>query len=750
MHSTSAEPDRAVGARVAMLDAYERVTGRVEYVLNVEMPGALCGKILRSPRPHARIVRTDVEQASRVPGVQAVICAHDVRGRSDLSPYYGQTVKDTPILALDRVRYAGEPVAAVAAVDEDAAAEALELINVEYEDLPAVFEATEALKSGAPLIHEHGNLAQQFEIRNGDVERALAGADIVLAEEYRTPAVQGVPLEPHVVVAATDAEGLTVFTNTQTPYATRAQLANIFGVPLSHVRVLTLTLGGGFGAKAYLRIEPLAVLLAQKAGRPVKIVLSRAEEFMTTQRQAALVRITSGARADGTIVAIKADCFYSQGAYMETAAAVVKHGAYSASSAYSIPNLQINVRAAFTNTVPCGPLRAPGSQQVHWARECHIDSLAARLGIDPVEVRLRNMVRSGDRFVLGGVVADVHLPELLRRAVDALPPRPAAPGPGIRIGNGCAIALKTTATPTTSSAVVKLNQDGSLNILTSSVEMGQGARTVLAQIAADEARLPLERVWVSLPDTEVTPFDHATTSSRTTFSMGNAVKLAVGDVIGQLLELAAEQMETSIADLEVAGGRVGVRGVPERSRAYAQVLAHSGVGNLLGRGTFTNTAQPDPVSGEPGSATHYHQAVSAAQVAVDTETGRVRVLNVQAATFAGVMINPTLCELQLEGTMFMGMGQALFEEVVHDAGTLMNASLADYTIPAFSDSPDQAGAILLEDRAAGEVHGIGENVMPAVPPAIANAVANAVGVRIRDLPITPEKVLQAWRASAAG
>ena len=740
----------SVGARAPVVDGRARVSGQIEYVGNVVLPGMLVGKVLRSPYPHARIVRVDASRAARLPGVLAALGRDQLRGRPGLDPFYGQTERDTPVLALERVRYAGEPVAAVAAADADTAREALGLIHVEYEELPAVFDGLAALADRAPLVHHDGNLAEQYELSQGDVERALASADVVLTEEYRTPQVQGVPLEPHVVVAEARPDEITVYTASQTPFTVRAQLAAVFGLPAARVRVLTLTLGGGFGAKAYVRVEPIAALLSLQAGRPVRIELSRDEEFVTTQRQAARVRITSGTRADGTILAIRAEVTYSHGAYLETAPSIVRHGAYSVCGAYRVPNVELKIRTAFTNTVPCGPLRAPGGAQVHWARESHLDAIAAQLGIDPVALRLKNAVRTGDRFVLGGNLGDVHLPELLRTAVERVDaaPLPADLPAGLKIGRGCAIALKTTATPTTSTAGAKLNQDGSLDVLVGTVEMGQGARTVLAQIAADEAGLALERVVVRLPDTANTPFDHGTSSSRSTFSMGTAVKLAVGDAMSKLRALAADQLEAAPDDLVLRDGWVELEGVPERRLTYGDVMTKARVGNVQGDGAFTNRAAPDPLTGQPGTSTHYHQAVGAAKVAIDPETGRVRLLSVQAGTFAGVMINPALCELQVESSLTMGLGQALFEECVYDAGRVVNPSLADYTIPSFQDLPTAAGAILLEDVARGEVHGIGENPLPTIPPAIANAIANAVGVRIYDLPITPEKVLRALREKA--
>lgn len=734
-----------IGHRVPMLDAEQRVTGDTDYVLNLRVPGMLWGKLLRSPHPHARVVRVDTSRASRLPGVVAVVSGQDVLS-SGLFPYYGPLVKDTPLIALDRVRYAGEPVAAVAAVDEDVAAEALDLIDVEYEPLPAVYDPVEAFDPGAPLVHERGNVVEHFKARRGEFERAIQDAEVVLSEEYRVPQIQHVPLEPHVVLAEATPRHITIHSSTQTPHVTRAQVADIFGLPIASVRILVRTLGGGYGAKCYPRLEPLATLLSLKAGRPVKIALTRAEEFLTTQRQAATFRLTLGARPDGTLLALKAECFYGCGAYAETAPRVIRHGAYSANGPYRIPNVWVDCYAIYTNTVPCGPFRGPGSGQAHWASESHLDSLAARLGMDPVELRLKNVVHDGDSFVLGGLLEDIRFPEMLEQItcrLDADGAGRARSGRGVRVGRGYALALKTTNTPSTSTAFAIINEDGSLSVITSSVEMGQGAQTVLAQIAADAAGLPMSRVSVSLPDTDTTPYDQQTSSSRTTFAMGTAVKLAVKDAQAQLGEHAAHMLEVSPQDLLFHDGRVEVRGAPERSLDSGEVVRRARLGNVVGKATFTSEAKADPITGRTGTSAHYHSAAVGVDVAVDVDTGRVELLNCHSAVFAGRAINPTHCELQAEGSVFFGVGHALFEEVTYDDGRVTNPNLSDYMIPSFEDIPSAMGVLVMEDPDHAEIHGVGETALPATAPAIANAIFAATGARVRDLPMTPEKVLRA-------
>jgi CO/xanthine dehydrogenase Mo-binding subunit len=712
--------------------------------------------LVRSRQPHALIRSIDTSAAAAVPGVLAILTGADLQREPGLSPYFGPLTRDQPILALDKVRYVGEPLVAVAALDADAAAQAASLIEVEYESLPPVLDLGAALQSGAPLVHEEfsGNRAAEYTVTRGDADRGLSEADVVLECEYSTPPVQHAALEPHAVLARVEGQGrIVVESNTQTPHHLRRQLADIFGLPLTHVRVLVSTLGGAFGSKSYPEVEPIAAVLARRTHRPVKIVLGRDEEFVTTARHATRIRIRSGATRDGRLLAVRATCLYDNGAYAETGERVARNGARALTAAYDIANVHVQAVACYTNSVPCGPFRAPGAAQAIWAMESHIDELAARLDMDPLELRLRNVVSSGQSYVDSGLLEDICFPEMLSQASEAVgrPGRDAgALQPGERRGRGFAIGMKTTNTPSTSTATVKMNHDGSLDVLTSSVEMGQGVTTALTQMAASRAHVPVSQVSVVRPDTDSTPFDHATTSSRTTFAMGAAIEKAVDVVCEQLRGLAAQHFESSAADIELKDGCATIIGSPDRSAAYGQLITGARRGNLIGHATHVTSAKPDPITGQPGASAHYHQAVGAAEVAVDTETGRVRVLRLHAGVFVGVAINPTLCELQVEGSMAMGAGQSLFEEMVIDGGQVVNANLGDYLIPSLGDVPAIIEPRLYEQPDHADVHGIGEVAAPLAPPAIANAIADAVGVRVRDLPITPERVLRALRDGRPG
>ena len=735
----------SIGAREPVVDAVDRVAARVRYAGAAGRPGLLEAIVLRSTIPHGRIVRVDTSAALAVPGVVAAVTAADVPGSASAPPLFGQLVQDTPILAMDRVRYAGEPIAAVAACDRDAAEEAIAAIEVELDPLPAVFDPLEALAADAPLVQSGTNEIGEQSLRTGDVEAALAAASVVVEETFWAPPVQAVPLETHAVVAEWRNGGIVVETATQTPWNVRRQLAELFGLPPDKVRVVVPILGGGFGAKAYPRIEPIAVLLALRAGRPVRLVLSRAEEFVTVLRQSAMVRFTTGVAPDGTLLVMRADCTFGAGAYVDNSPRVIRHGLYSLPGPYRIPTIDLSVRAVHTNLPPCGPLRAPGTAQVQWAREAHVDAVAHAVGMEPLEFRRRNLVDSGDRFLLGGPMGPVHLPELLDAVEQPRtrkgPLRPVQDGRRTT-GIGYGVAFKTTNTPSTSESDVTVDGTGAVNVLTSTVDVGQGAPTALAQIAAAALTVPVKEVTVSTPDTDVTPPDQGTTSSRSTFSMGRAIEKAAESVIDQLMTVAEHELEIARSDLLLHDGRVRPVDGSSSGRSLGELVVASGQDSVAARAAFTNQPLRDPETGETGVSTHHHQAAASVRVEVDLETGAVSVVDVRVATHAGVVVNPTLAELQQEGNAAFGLGQALMEEIVLDGGQIRNPSLADYLIPSVADFPDRITVTLTEDDAR-EIHGIGETALPAVLPAVTNAIGDAIGARVRAIPATPERILTA-------
>jgi CO/xanthine dehydrogenase Mo-binding subunit len=515
---------------------------------------------------------------------------------------------------------------------------------------------------------------------------------------------------------------------------------------MSNVRVIVSTLGGGYGGKCYPKLEPVTTALAVITRRPVRLHMTREEEFLTVTKHGMRITMKTGVKNDGTIVARKSTCYYNTGAYADIGPRLIKNGGYGTGGPHNIDNVWVDSYAVYTNIVPAGAFRGYGISQAAWAYETQMDMIAEKLGLDPYEFRMKNLLVDGDRVMTGEEVEDVHFRELLSNAATAIGwdanEEPQRNGNKVR-AKGLSCIIKGTVTPSTSTAAAKLNDDGSLNILTSSVEMGQGLKTALAIIGGEELGLPPSAVNISEVDTDVTPYDQQTSSSRGTFSGGGAVKLAVAEIREQLLALASEQLEVSVDDLEVADGKVSVKGVPSKSLDFGQIIRKSRSGNLLGNGSFITNGGLDPETGQGIGSVHWHQAAAAAEVEVDIETGKIDLVRYHAGVYAGRIINPVQSQLQTEGNVAFGLGQALFEEMIYDNGQLQNGNLGDYMIASILDMPPVIDLDVLEHREANEVHGIGETSLPPVMPAIGNAVYRATGVRITDLPITPEKIKRA-------
>ena len=754
-----------------MIDARERVTGAIEYAVDIALPGMLHGKILRSPFPHARIVRIDARAAEALPGVVAVLTRDDLLDNPAIQPVYGPQIKDQPIVALDRVRYVGDAVAAVAAEDPSIAAEALLAIDVEYEELPAVFDAVEAAQPDAPKVHEltedwlgtaayfgmrpipGTNICHRYSLRHGDIERGFAEAEHVFEATFHTPSAQHVALEPHAAVAVFEDGDLVVYTGTQSPFNVRDALAEMFRLPPERVRVIVPTLGGSYGSKVFPQVEPIAAALAWKAGRPVKVVLSRDEEFVKINRHPATITIKLGVRRDGTLVAKQVTAYWNTGAYADCGPGVAQKGGFGAVGPYRIPHVRVDSYCVYTNLPPNGAFRGYAVTQAAWASEGMMDLVARKLGLDPLEFRLRNLLHDGDAFATGEIMHDVHFEACLRAAAQAIDwqspgkrGQRRADGPTVR-GKGLAVILKGMTTPSRSEAAVTLDADGQVTLYTATVEMGQGARTVLAQIAGEVLGLPYDTLRVARLDTATVPRDNRTTSSRSTYMMGNAIRVASEDLRRQICALAAEALEANPADLVLADGRVFVIGAPERGMTLAEVVQRAGRSHLTGQGSFANVGGLDPDTGRGIASSHWHQGAAGVEVEIDTETGVIRVLRCHAAAYAGRVINRQTAELQTEGNVIMGLGSALFEALLFDAGQVVNPNLSDYMIPSFLDLPTDIGCSLLE-RPGADAHGLGETALPVIPAAIGNAVADALGVHIFDLPLTPEKVLRALSARA--
>ena len=768
-----------IGIDAPRVDGPAKVTGAAQYTADLVLPGTLHAKVLRSSLPHARLVRIDASRAERELGV-VTLTRDDLAG---MDPYYGPVVRDQPIVAIDVVRYVGDVVAAVAAEERDIAEEALDLIDVEYEPLPAVNDPLEAISPSAPVIHAarrtpdvafidlaavhfvpDSNVCSVYHVEQGDVEAGFAAAAAVFEDVYTVPMIQHGHMEPHASIAWWEPDGrLVVQTSTQNPSVIRTQLAEIFGLPESGVRVVVPYVGGGYGAKTYPKLEPLVAALSRKAQRPVALALTREEVFLTAVRHPAVVRIRTGARQDGTLVARRVETVYDTGAYADIGPRTAKNGGYVSGGPYRIEHQHLTSHCVYTNKPPAGAFRGFGVPQVCWAYESQMDDIARRLGLDPLEMRLRNVVREGDLFVTGDRLVAVGLAACLEQAAAAIgwrgleSTRPiVTEDPDVVHGLGIAAMIKSTMTPSNSAASVRMNADGSATLMTSSVEIGQGAHTSLGQIVAETLGLPPGRVRVTFPDTDTTPYDQSTSSSRTVFSMGHAARQAALQIRAELLGIVSDRLEVAAADLEIVEGVGRVRGVPGRSMTIPEAFTArfgTAVGSLFGTFDYQTTGGLDPETGKGRASAFWFLSAAAAEVAVDRRTGKVRVVRAVSVVDGGKAINPRQCWLQNEGSMLTALGSALFEEMVFDNGQPVNATFLDYMLPSMEDFPDTFESRVVEtphpDGPYG-AKGLGEAALGPVAPAIGNAVTNALGgVRLRDLPLRPERVLEAIEKEAA-
>ncbi len=746
-----------IGRSLPRVEARAKVTGRAEYIHNLRLPGMLHARIARSTMPHARIKRIDASAAEAMPGVHSVITGEDVL-KVIPEPYYGPAFHDQPILALGKVRFAGEPVAVVLAEDAKIAEAAAQEITVNYEELPAVYDEVEAMSSTAyvhdelkpagmfaDLKHLAGrrdtNVALDYHLRRGDVDKAFAEAAYVFDHVFRTPQQMHAPLEPHVAVADAAGAQVVVHSSTQTPSTVRVEIARLLGLPENRVRVRTAFLGGGFGAKVYVKLEALAVALSLIARRPVKVALSMAEQFFTISKHGSTFRIKSAVDKDGHLTARYCEVIYNGGAYADIGPRVAQKSGFSAAGPYDIPNVAINSYETYTNRPTAGALRGFGCPQLVWAYESHTDMIARELGLDPVEFRRRNLLKDGLPQATGTVLRDTATEAVLDRVVQRIGwGQPFDRGSGtVKRGRGIAIGMKASISPTTSVATVALAADGSATLYCGTVDMGQGSTTALAQIAAEALGIDAEVVRVVAPDTDMTPYDMGTLGSRSTFHMGNAVRAAAADAKARLAAMAAEAgvpAGTNLPVAEIFRRRYGMQ-----------------AGTVVGSGSFVpDYVPPDHATGLTPNATPYWMTgASGAEVEVDIETGRVRVLRLVNVADCGTPINPRIVETQLTGAAVMQLGFTMSEEMIFSDGQLRNPGLADYKIPGIRDMPEaMTGESVAARPETGPygAKGVGETGTFGVSPAIANAIEDAVGVRLTELPITAEAVFRALRAAA--
>ena len=780
-----------IGKSVVRVDALEKATGEAVYCSDIKLPRMLHAKVLRSPHPHARIVSIDTSRVESLPSVACVITGKDVPNRR-----FGEVIRDQYAIAKDVVRAVGDPVAAVAAESVDIAEEALELIKVDYELLPAIFDPEEAMSTDPKvIIHpdlanyeaevpvlrrldpERPNVFMHFKIRRGDVTKGFNEADLVMENRFSTARIQHCALERHTTIASPDDDGgLTVWTNKQTVQHAKMQLAHLFDMKPSRIRLIQPYIGGAFGATGALHEEPIAVQLALKARRPVKLVFSREEVFIRGGTRAPMViYIKDGTRKDGTLVARQITAILAGGGYGERCLAIVtRNAAFAAVGTYRMPNFKWDSYGVYVNEPPATPFRGFGNTEVTWAIESHMDVLAEKLGIDPVQMRRINLLHEGEVNVTGEITHSIGVGACLDKVVEFIKPNDKPTGDGVWCrGKGIAIGNKYSLNPSASMAKIRMTEDGSVIVYHGGEEIGTGCDTVMTQIAAEELGIPVNDVKIAISDTLYMPYDYGSVSSRTTYQTGNAVRLACQDAKRQIFERAAPRLGVSKDELDVKGGVVYVKGRPDQTIKIAGLFVgyspgrygtHTEDGEIIGNATWTQafapedkeTGQIDPELATKGlrlNAFYGHMA-KAVEVAVNVETGEVRVLRCAAAADAGQPINPKMCEQQAEGGIGMGIGSAIYEDVRVREGVVTNPNFTDYKVPSVGEMPTLSN---IRTEMAPAPHkdgpygakGFGEGAMVGLDAAIGNAVYSAVGIRIKDLPISAERVLKAIKGKEA-
>jgi CO/xanthine dehydrogenase Mo-binding subunit len=758
-----------VGKSKQRLDAFEKVTGRLKYLGDVEYAKILHGAVLRSPYPHALIKKIDVSRAKALPGVIAVMTADDIPGRNG----FGAITPDQPVICKEKVRFVGDGVALVAAVDEKTAIKALGLIRVDYERLPAVFSPMEALRTGAPKVHESGNLITTSRVEKGDVEEGFAKAEVVLERTYEVPFLEHAYLEPDVTIAVPSADGtMTVYGPMQALFTTRRNVAPVLGIPVNRVRCVGTTPGGGFGGKEDSPVDTAvrAAVLAWKTGKPVRIEYSREEIMLSTcKRHPMILTCKIGAKKDGTFVSFEGTIYNEQGAYaslgpiLPPAGGVHAHAVVMLAGPYEIPNVRVEGFLVYTNHPYGGAMRGFGAPQANFAHESLVDELADLLGVDPYELRVKNSFKLGSHTATGQVLdQSVGLRETMEAARKAFgwegkrkptPDRKKAAGDEKRTGYGMAIGWYRTSIGTTADGVganVHLLEDGSVMVYQGLVEMGQGMHTGIAQIAAEALGVALEDVRVVTPDTDSAPESGPTVGSRCLTLMGNAILIAAEQIKAPLMQSASELLETPVERLVARDRFIFDRDNPEVRLELKEAARRSmAMGRrMMGQGWYTPPkATLDPKTGQGSPYFVYSYSTQMAEVEVDMRTGEVAVKKIASAFDIGKAINPMLLEGQIDGGIGMGLGYALMEKVILHEGVIQNLGLKDYLIPTSLDMPEITAAIIEKHNLHGPfgAKGIGEMPNIPTPAALNNAVANAIGARIYEVPIDSEAVWKAIR-----
>lgn len=751
----------AIGVPAPKRDAWLKATGTTTYAGDVRLAGMLEAKILRSPYSHARIVSMDASAAEALTGVYAVVTGEDAAPNR-----IGRFIRDRYALARGKVIFVGEPVAAVAAVDEETAEHAIQLIEVEYGPLPPVFDPEEALKPDAPILHpdlaeyqdaarteRKGNLRNRVRHEVGEVDAAFEEKDLVVYEAtYRVPRQNQAFTEPHAAVAQVDGIGkVTVWASIKAPFRARISIADTLGVPLNRVRLIAPAIGGDFGGKGAAFIEPIVALLARKARRPVRLTLSRVEELSAmTSRPSGVIRLKMGARQDGTLLALDGSLLYNVGAVDDTQGGTANSG-LSLVGAYRIPNVRTVATSVYTNCSPAGHVRAPSGPQTAFALESHLDMLAHMLNMDPLEFRLKNALRNGDVVPSGhGILHNSGLEEVISRAQAWMARELGASKPGQGVGVALGLwALHPNPPAVDSAATVKIDVDGSITVFSGVTDQGGGQWSMAAQVAAEVLGTPVERVSVIAADTEATPYEQGTGGSNTTYRVGNVIRQAALDARAKLLRVAADRLKVDEEELDVADGRVFVRSDPSKELSVAQAAEaalRTPEGAILGTSAEAREREIREHGVERAEIVDAPSfGVHVAQVNVDLESGVINVDRYYTAQDVGKAINTLNCKGQIEGGVIFGLGYALTEEILSENGTNLNANLWEYLLPTAPHVPDLTVELVEVPSTYGPfgAKGVGETPCIPVAAAVANAVYDAIGVRVNQAPLTPERVFKA-------
>jgi len=755
-----------VGESIPRLDAREKVSGSAQYIADLYRPGMLHGAILGSPHAHARIKSYDARAAKQLPGVVSVLTGADLKGGK-----FGPFIKDETVLAIGKVRYVGEPVCIVAAENERTARRAALMIEVEYEELPAVLTPAEAMAESAPHVHEEnesyfrvhetscgGNLAWSTSFSEGDVDRAWSECDLIVEGEFETQAQAHVAIEPCGALAEIDAAGrVTLWSANQSVFRVQANVCEALCLSMSTLRCMTPRVGGGFGNKMEMHVQAMTAALAIDSGRPVKLILTREEDFeIVRHRHPYRIRAKSGAKRDGTLVAREVNIIVDCGAYGDDSPGVMGFSLLMARGPYRIPNVRATGQLYYTNKIRFGAFRGFGNPQVSFATEIQIDEIAEKIGMDALDLRLKNATRKGDSWVGGGPVHSDGFASCLKAVResaewDRRSTLVASPGTRRSLGLACSSHISGLLS---TGAIIRVLEDGTVVLNTGAVDIGQGSDTVLSQICADSLQIPIDRVIIGSPDTDSSPYNWGTTASRVTYMVGRAIVTAAAEVEKKLKAHAADIFECSPEDLTLRpGGKIGIVGIPDRELSFQDLSlrAHWAVGGpVMGSASLMydqKTIDPKRTVAKgvpfPQIGVFSFSAIIC-DVEIDEATGKTTVREAWSACDVGKAINPGSVEGQIQGGFVQGLGFALCEEVVWEGAKIANPSLMDYKVPTTLDASPKIHALLVEDPEPDGpfgAKGIGEIPICAVAPAIVNGIAGACGCRLRQLPATPERVL---------